>query len=107
MIDGVHYPDSIVFRPRSAMAEGFVEVDLGRRYHRMTATVGVLDDAAEVHQVGHFQVWLDDRPQSECKVALGKPGAVDVDVTGALRLRLLMYRPGRAPELGWGDPTLY
>ncbi|MGQ0837801.1 SEFIR domain-containing protein [Actinokineospora sp.] len=126
-IDGVHYGDSIVLRPTlfTAGARGFVEVDLGRAYRRMTSVVGVLDDAAEAFQVGHFRVYLDGSPQPESRAALGKPGTVEVDVTGALRLRLEMYRPGvvaspllsgvlaaggqssRLPELAWGNPTLY
>jgi hypothetical protein len=100
-------------------------VDLGGAYQRLTSVVGVLDDAAEVFQVGHFRVCVDGEPQPESKAALGKPATVDVDVTGALRLRLEMYRPGttaspllsgrpatggessRLPELGWGNPTLF
>jgi hypothetical protein len=126
-INGVRYDDSIVLRPTSFTAEarGFVEVDLGQVYRRMTAVVGVLDDATEAFQVGHFRVYLDGSPQPESRAALGKPGTVEVDVTGALRLRLEMYRPAvptspllaatpatsgrpsRLPELAWGNPTLF
>jgi hypothetical protein len=129
VIDGFRYEDSIVLRPtgptaRSAGSGGFVEMDLGGHYQRLTAVVGVLDDAADPFQVGHFQVLLDGAPQGEHQVALGKPAAIDLDVTGALRLRLEMSRPGvsaspfggaavgvrpragRPPELAWGDPTM-
>jgi hypothetical protein len=58
------------------------------------------------------------------EVAAGKPVTIDLDVTGALRLRLEMSRPGvaaspfgsaavvvtrrggRPPELAWGNPTM-
>lgn len=119
-IDGTEYGDSIVLRPGRAVAGGsFVEVDLGGAYSRLTAVVGVLDDAAEPFQVGHFLVRVDGTRRLDVKVALGKPAAVDVDLAGALRLRLEMDRPGRhtsplagarsshPPELAWGDPTLF
>jgi len=126
-IDGVLYGDSIVLRPSlfTSDARGFVEVDLGRAYRRLKSVVGVLDDATESFQVGHFRVYLDGSPQQQHEAALGKPATVEVDVTGVLRLRLEMHRPGtvasplmsgalmaggrssRLPELAWGDPTLF
>jgi hypothetical protein len=102
-----------------------VEVDLGRSYRRFSSVVGVLDDATEAFQVGHFRVHLDGTPGQLSEAALGKPARIDVDVTGVLRLRLEMHRPGtvtspmlagamlaggqsgRLPELAWGNPTLY
>jgi hypothetical protein len=126
LIDGIRYDNSIVLRPtaRATGSGGYVEMDLGGHYQRLTAVVGVLDDAADPFQVGHFQVFLDGSPQSEHQVARGKPAMIDLDVTGALRLRLEMSRPGvtaspfggaavgvrpragRPPELAWGDPTM-
>ncbi|MER6667667.1 SEFIR domain-containing protein [Amycolatopsis japonica] len=108
-INDVHYADSIVLRAAERLA--FVELDLGMAYRRFTATAGVLDDAAERFQVGHFRVLLDGRPSPEVKVALGKPAKIDVGVTGVLRLRLEFHRPGTTesrwlPELAWGDPVL-
>jgi hypothetical protein len=117
-IDDVHYADSIVLRPPSNTTEGlgFVEVDLEMAYRRMTSVVGVLDDATETFQVGHFRIVLDGRPSPETKVALGNPAKIEIDVSGVLKLRLEMYRPGTTtspatgarwlPELAWGDPTL-
>jgi hypothetical protein len=122
-IDGLDYKASIVLRPTAFTTEArsFVEVDLGGNYRRLTSVVGVPDDAIDPFQVGHFRVHLDGSPRAELKAAMGKPGTVSVDVTGALRLRLEMYRPatsvspllsgnggrsGRLPELAWGNPTL-
>lgn len=106
-IDGRRYADSIVLRPAEPGA-GFVEVDLGGHYRRLTSVVGVLDDATQRYQVGCFRVRVDGTPREERRVAIGKPATIDVDVTGATTLRLEMYRPGSAgpPELAWGDPTL-
>jgi hypothetical protein len=126
MINGVHYDDSIVLRPATPTVEtiSFVEVELDGRYERMTAVVGVLDDARETFQVGHFRVCLDGRPQAEQRAALGKPRPIDLSVGGARKIRLEMYRPasvtasapawtqtagGRSwsqPELAWGNPML-
>ncbi|WP_410649723.1 SEFIR domain-containing protein [Amycolatopsis sp. cmx-4-54] len=108
-IGDVHYSDSIVLRAAERLA--FVEVGLGMTYRRLTAVAGVLDDAAEPFQVGHFRVLLDGRPSPEVKVALGKPAEIDLDVTGVLTLRLEFHRPGTTesrwlPELAWGDPAV-
>jgi hypothetical protein len=126
LIDGIRYDNSIVLRPtkRPTGSSGYVEMDLGGHYQRLTAVVGVLDDAVDPFQVGHFQVFLDGAPQPAHQVARGKPATIDLDVTGAQRLRLEMSRPGvtaspfggaavsvrpragRPPELAWGDPTM-
>lgn len=107
LLDGVRYADAIVLRPTSAgVTGGFVEVALGGRYQRFTSVVGVLDDAAEPFQVGDFVVLVDGERRSVSRAAPGKCRTVDIDVTGALRLRLEMSRAGRAPELAWGDPTV-
>ncbi|WP_181771599.1 SEFIR domain-containing protein [Amycolatopsis pittospori] len=108
-IGGVHYADSIVLKAPERL--GFVEVDLGMAYRRLTAVVGVLDDADETFQVGHFRFLLDGKPSPETKVGMGKPARIEVDVSGVLKLRLEMYRPGTTdhrwwPELAWADPTL-
>jgi hypothetical protein len=121
-IGGVRYEDSIVLR--SGTAPGFVEVDLDGHYQRLTAVAGVLDDAADTFQVGRFRVLVDGSPRAVHEVAAGKPVTIDLDVTGALRLRLEMSRPGvaaspfgsaavvvtrrggRPPELAWGNPTM-
>ncbi|MCG8914310.1 TIR domain-containing protein [Actinokineospora sp. PR83] len=124
-INGVHYDHSVVLRPSDAAeALGFVEVDLAGAYRRLTTVIGVLDDAAEHFQIGHFRVYLDGRPQPERRASWGMPGAVEVDVSGVRHLRLEMYRPttasapllpgvlatggrsSRLPELAWGNPTL-
>jgi hypothetical protein len=124
-IDGLHYENSIVLRPStpSATGPGFIELDLGGHYQRFTTVAGVLDDARDPFQVGHFRVVLDGTPRSEHEVAAGKPAKIDLDVTGGRLLRLEMSRPagtaspfgsaavivtrrGRPPELALGDPAV-
>ncbi|VVJ18881.1 Uncharacterised protein [Amycolatopsis camponoti] len=125
-IDEVRYENSIVLRPTTSATTGpgFVELDLGGQYQRFSTVAGVLDDAADRFQVGHVRVLLDGKPRSEHDVAVGKPAEIDLDVTGGLKLRLEMSRPGvpsssfgsaaigvtprrgRPPELALGDPTV-
>jgi hypothetical protein len=119
LIDGVRHEDSIVLRQMSkAQSRSFVEVDLSRRYRRMTSVVGMLDDATEQFQVGVFRVYLDGHLWREYEAALGKPRTVEVDVTGVLKLRLEMWRQGagalatggrssRFAELAWGNPVVF
>lgn len=126
-LDAEHYGNSIVHQcavlcgdPRSA-----VEYNLARRYHAFETVVGVLDNAAEVNQIGCFQVFLDNRPQKLVQVRHGEPLRIHYDLTRVLRMRLVAYRPDtvgnsllagaiavvgqsrRLPELAWGDPTLF
>ncbi|GAA2974263.1 SEFIR domain-containing protein [Actinokineospora diospyrosa] len=122
-IDGVPYSDSILLRPEEIpTARSFLELDLGRGvYRRLTAVVGIVDDAEEPFQVGRVVVVLDEKPRLEQTVVLGKPLAVDLDLTDTRRLRLEMFRPAppasplgkvngglsrRPSELAWGNPTL-
>jgi hypothetical protein len=126
-IDGRHFGDSIVYRcDLFASAErGLIEFSLGRRYRALEATVGVLEDAADANQTGQFQVFLDGKQRAQVSARHDKPVEVRVDVTGALRLKLVAYRqgmtvnpmlagariaggrPNNLPELAWGNPRLF
>jgi hypothetical protein len=93
-IGGELFEDSIVVRPASPTATvSFVTMDLGGLYQRLRAVAGVLDDATEPFQVGHFRVVVDGTPRWESQALLEKPVTVDVDVAGATTLRLEMCRP--------------
>lgn len=126
-LDAEHYGNSIIHRcpvfcgdPRSP-----IEYNLGRRYREFEAVVGILDDAVDVNQTGHFQVFLDNEPRQQVRATYGEPIRIHYDVSRVLRLRLVAYRPDtigrpmlagvaaavgkprRLPELAWGDPTLF
>ncbi|MFC0108322.1 SEFIR domain-containing protein [Kibdelosporangium aridum] len=105
VIDGIAYENSMVLR---AKAPGFVEFDLGGKYSRIRSVAGVLDGAADLFQVGYFRIVVDGSPRQERTVAQGKSVTMDVEVTGAMRVRLEVSRPSssRLAELAWGDPTL-
>ena len=126
-IDGMHRGDSIVYRPSFFVnnPRAVVEYNLSRRYTRFEAVVGVLDDATEANQVGYFQVFVDGVAQKQVEARMGHPVWLRHDVSGALRLKLVAYRPdtvqhammsgvlmaggqsSRLPELAWGNPVLY
>lgn len=119
-IDGVRYERSAVVRRAGAggPAESFLEVELGGRYRRFQAAAGVLDDAAQKHQVCLLRAFLDGDLAWEGMVSLGKLCVVEVDVTCREVLRLEAQRigfggPARARgastgalDLAWGNPTL-
>ncbi|MBM7773164.1 hypothetical protein JOD54_003368 [Actinokineospora baliensis] len=122
-IDGNPYNDSLLLRPSTALAaRSYLEFDLGRGiYQKLTAVVGIVDDAEERFQVGRIVVLLDEKPRLEQTVVLGKPLPVALDLTDTRRLRLEMFRPAppasplgkengglsrRPPELAWGNPTV-
>lgn len=125
-LNGRSYGASIVFRPDLFCNDprGTVEYTIGRRFRRFESMAGVLDDARDGAQTGHFELFVDGKLRARAKTTLGKPARFRVDVTGVLRLRLVAYRTdtvasplmvgalmtsgrsGNMPELAWGDPTL-
>lgn len=126
-INGRYYAESVVFRCDlfASHPVGAVNYNLGKQYRRFEATVGVLDSAAEPHQVGMFKVVTDGMVRAKVAVQQGDPRVVTVDVTDVLSLRLEVHRPGttpspllagvnmtagisnKLPELAWGNPILY
>ncbi|SBW19137.1 hypothetical protein FDG2_0968 [Candidatus Protofrankia californiensis] len=63
------------------------EYDLGRHYRRFGATVGLADDS--ISSAAYLiEVYGDSKRLAVHTVRLGNSVAVDVDVTGILRLRL-------------------
>jgi hypothetical protein len=127
VINGNHYGDSIVYRPDLYCNEprGAVEYIVRHRFRRFEAIAGVLDDAREGSQTGHFELFVDGKLRARAAVTLGRPARFRVDVTGVSRLRLVAYRSdtvanalmvgalmtggktSNLPELAWGNPTLF
>ncbi|ANZ39268.1 hypothetical protein BBK82_27620 [Lentzea guizhouensis] len=126
-LNGRHYGESVIYRCSGFCHEpkGTIEFNLARRFRRFEATVGVLDDATDASQTGVFEVFVDGSPREPRTADQANPRVIRLDVTDALRLRLVAYRPGttvhpllaganiaggrsnRLPELAWGNPTLY
>jgi hypothetical protein len=126
-LDGRHYGDSVVYRCDMYCndPQGWIDFNLRKQYRLLEVTAGVLDDAAEPHQTGIFQVVLDEVIREKFSVRQGDSRALRVDVMGVLRLRLVAYRDGTTvhpalagarmagglsnhlPALAWGTPTLF
>lgn len=126
-IDGRLYSESIIYRCQDFAngPRGEIAFNLGKRYRRFEATVGVLDDAADAGQTGVFQVRVDGVQRKEVTATLGRPCTIVVDITDGLNLELVAYRPGMTvspllagarmagglsnhlPELAWGNPTVH
>lgn len=66
-----------------------VEYDLGRDFRRFQTTAGLSDDAT-ADSVYLLEVYGDGRKLASQQVGLGDVFDVDVDVTGILRLQLLV-----------------
>ncbi|WP_181771587.1 SEFIR domain-containing protein [Amycolatopsis pittospori] len=125
-LNGVHYGNSLTYRCSAFCNDprGVVEYDLGRRYRRFSVTAGVLDDARDSRQIGHFEVYLDGVRQPGESAKLGSPVLIEAEVAEVLRLQLVAYRTDTTahpmlagarmagglsnglPELAWGDPTV-
>lgn len=126
-IGGSLFGDSIVYRPSlfATQPRSSISFNLGKKFRRFEATVGVVVDAAEADQIGVFTVVTDGKESSRITVTQGQPRLLSVDVTNVLNLRLEAYRPGttshplmaganmaggvsnKLPELAWGDPVVY
>jgi hypothetical protein len=126
-INGTTYHKSLIYDcSHSACAEGkaSVEYDLAKRYKNLDVVAGVLEDAAESRQVGHFEVYVDGNRRVQVDVTLRQPEPLHLDVTNVGRLRLVAYREGtvtdpvkvtqnqtngvsnKLPSLAWGDPKV-
>lgn len=126
-INGNYYGNSVVFRCDlfASDTRGSISFNLGKRYRRLEATAGVLDNAVESDQIGVFQVVADGVVCEEVTARQGDPRILTVDVTDVLNLKLVAHRPGttehpimagamlaaglsnKLPELAWGNPVVH
>jgi hypothetical protein len=81
------------------------DYDLGRHYRRLEAMVGVTDEAPSDAR-STIEVFLDGRKAYATTVALGKPRRLTLDVTGVLRLHLVMTGNQKSFQVAWGDARL-
>lgn len=84
------------------------DYDLGRHYRHFQATVGLTDQSASEASV-QMEVFADGRKVASNSVSLGSPAEVNVDIAGALRLRLTVVQTkhgnncGEVGQAVWGD----
>ncbi len=117
-ISGTTYGHSIEMDPGCQNSDGgdfWIEYDLGRKWSKFTSTVGPLEtDASDA--AFSYTVYGDGRVLATGSAALAQPRRLRVNVSGYLRLRLLITDP-QSPnrECGfvngtydyiWGNATL-
>ncbi|MGD9525246.1 MAG: protein kinase [Dehalococcoidia bacterium] len=91
----------------------WIEYDLARDWNTFTATVGLRDDDAS-DATASYKVLVDNQILTSGSLTIGKTAQVNVPVTNALRLRLLINNPtigtsdctGAKASVLWGTPTL-
>jgi NPCBM/NEW2 domain len=127
-IDGQQYIHSLNHRCNSICHEksgvGSVEFDLGGKYRKFEATVGVSETAEDTSQVGTFVVYVDGVNKGTWQVIFGQHESISVDVSGGIRLKLESSRDGDVgnpagngaksvwgikpdlPDLVWGTPRV-
>ncbi|MGD9529240.1 protein kinase domain-containing protein [Pseudonocardia sp.] len=91
----------------------WIDYDLARDWNTFTATVGLRDDDVS-DATASYKVLVDNQLLASGSLTIGKTMQVNVPVTGALRLRLLINNPtvgtqnctGDKAMVLWGSPTL-
>lgn len=83
----------------------WVEYDLSQDYTRFTAAVGLSDDSAADSAVT-YSITGDQRPLAAGPLTLGQVDALDIDVSGVLRLRLLINDPDSIQDGCVNRPTV-
>src|SRR6266542_268800 len=79
--------------------------DHGRHYRRLEATLGVTDEApADARST--FEVFLDGRKAYTATAGLGKPARLSLDVTGVLRLHLVINSTQEDFLVAWGEAKI-
>ena len=84
------------------------QYDLGRHYRRLTTTLG-LSDSSNSGCKARFEILLDGRKVVSHDLKLGSDKQVEVDVTGALRLRfaLTVLSDNTNCRASLGDPQVF
>lgn len=91
-VDGQEYTRSLVHSLDSYRRDtDQIGYDLGRRFERFAATVGLSDDSGTDDRV-RFEVMGDGTVIAEATLGLGESEVLDVDVTDVLRLELISTR---------------
>jgi DUF1707 SHOCT-like domain/NPCBM/NEW2 domain len=90
--NGAFYGHSVVFYNECGNNQGgdiWAEYNLSRAYTRFTATVGVSDDDPAAAQ-GTYRILVDGAQVSAGDVASGRSTPIQLDVTNALHIRLVV-----------------
>ncbi|QJT04068.1 hypothetical protein G9272_30430 [Streptomyces asoensis] len=108
-INGRGFARSVTLSANAAGPVSFAEYNLGRQWRTFSATVGLRDDSPTGGSLT-FEVVVDGSKKYGKGIPLGESQEVKVDVTHALRMKLIITYAGQ--EAGsyyygsWGDAKL-
>ena len=104
-INGVDYAQSLRISPGNASVN--VQINAGRSRHRFMGSLGIPDNksSSASYQV---DISLDNAaPIYSTVVLFGETKKIDLDVTGALRIKItVLWKAGQSGEVAIGNPRL-
>lgn len=106
-LNGLVYPRS--FFQNQCLEPAYMTFDLGRDFERLRATIGH-SDVADEGVAFRWEVYLDDVFAEQFTTEIGVPHELDIDVTGAQRIRFVPNHSGTtspSTSLVFGTPRLY
>jgi len=120
-IDGVLYNNSIYDKCYVITCRNrpdFIEFDLGKKYKKLTATVGIYQGAKNIDQPAVLTIYLDGKVHGESYMLKGGNGEsqnIEIPVENVMRVRLelagtdINYKDyeNKAFEVVIGNPVLY
>ncbi|MFC0032071.1 NPCBM/NEW2 domain-containing protein [Micromonospora chaiyaphumensis] len=107
-VSGQRYEQSLVASTCRATNDEAASFNLGKRFTRFRATVGVADTAPDDYRT-EFTVQVDGETVFRRELGLADTAGVDVPVTGGLRLVLRVRSVGLTAcddAAVWAEPTL-
>jgi len=120
-VDGSQYNNSLYDKCYVATCRSrpdFIEFDLGKKYKKLTATVGIYQDARDVDQPAVLTIYLDGQIYGESYLLKGGNGEsqiIEIPVDNVMRIRLelagtdINYKDyeNKAFEVVIGNPVLH
>ena len=85
-IAGKQYLHSVAGEVGTCGGDGQVEYNIAKGFRRLVATGGIDDNAKDSEVVGQLEIFGDGRKLSSLTLVYGKPTAIDLDLSGVLRL---------------------
>lgn len=107
-VNGKGFPRSITQTVSAGGAVNEAEYNLDRHWNHFNATIGLRDDSPSGGQLT-FEVSADGKPLYKQVVTLGETQDVNLDLNGALRLKLTVTYSGQDTTYyygTWGDAVL-
>ncbi|MBL1094195.1 MULTISPECIES: NPCBM/NEW2 domain-containing protein [Streptomyces] len=108
-VNGVGFPRSVTQAVNSGAPTNEAEYNIGRRWNKFKATVGLRDDSPTGGKLT-FEVSADGKSIYKKTTALGQTQNVTLNLNGALRLKLTVTYSGQDPSNyyygTWGNAEL-